>query len=223
MTTISALALTALAMLGPGCTPNADGESAETGNDDTTGTATEADTADGSSGTPACAAEPNTQVAWTRDGVLMEPMTLGDADVLGIQVARSGADEMGTVTVEVTTTCEGPLYLWALVWDESAGDEPNNADSLYLSVDGSEETTWLYGCSTVADYTWWWLPVQTWAGNGCTHTPLWYEVEAGTHSIVVRNREGGVGGTDVAAIAGIVVSHDAGIDPSQFLPLGEEE
>src|SRR5690606_34780901 len=104
-------------------------------------------------------------------------------------------DEMGTLTVGINTMCPGPLHVWALVWDEQGGVEPQNADSLYISLDGSEESAWLYGCDTAdeTDFTWWWLPVRAWTMTECGHDPLVYAVSAGDHQIVVRSREGGIG------------------------------
>src|SRR5690606_8276372 len=119
---------------------------------------------------------------------------------------------------------EGPLFLWALVWDSTGGVEPENADSLYVGVEGGDEQARLYGCATEqgVDERWWWLPVQRWTMTGCDHEPMVLELPAGEHSVAIRTREGG-GDIDVAAIAAVVVSHDFGLDPSPFFPLEEPE
>jgi hypothetical protein len=91
---------------------------------------------------------------------------------LGIDVARSGTSEMGTVTMAFTTRCDGPLHLWALVWDAIGGPSMENADSLYVSVDGGEEQAWLYGCVTEEDVDtrWRWLPVGFRRVDGAANT-----------------------------------------------------
>jgi hypothetical protein len=150
-------------------------------------------------------------------------MELGYADILGIDVARSGTSEMGTLTMTFATTCEGPLHLWALVWDAVGGVDPENADSLYVQVDGGEERPWLYGCVTDGpDQLWHWLPVEAWTMAECGHEPFVIEtLAAGEHSIVIRSREGGAGGIDVAAIAAVVVSHVPQTDPSTYYMIPE--
>jgi len=221
----AACALIALFTLMPaGCTqdPMGMGEVGE----DTEGTtaATEGGTADDSTGAAACGSEDD-QILFTNEGVLVDPMILGFAEILGIDVARSGTPEMGTVTMTFTTTCEGPLHLWALVWDSMGGIDPENADSIYVQVDDGEERAWLYGCDTDGpNERWHWLPVEAWTMTQCDHDPFVVEtLPAGEHTIVIRGREGGVGGVDVAAIAAVVVSHVPETDPSPFFPIPEPE
>jgi hypothetical protein len=197
-------------------------EVGETGSD-ASGTASAGETAD-ASGEPGCT-NPDTQVLFANEGMLMPPMELGFAEILGIEVARSGTSEMGTLTMTFTTTCDGPLQLWALVWDSVGGPTPENADSIYVSIDGVEEQPWLYGCVTEAGVNeqWRWLPVEAWTMTQCGHEPVASDLVAGEHTIVVRSREGGSGGADVAAIGAVVVSHDPEIDPAPFFPIPEEE
>ncbi len=193
----------------------------DTGTEDTAGTASEAGSGD-STGAPACGAEDD-QLLLAYEGELLPPMELGFADILNIEVARSGTSEMGTLTLTFATECEGPLHLWALVWDAYGGIDPENADSIYVQVDDGEERAWLYGCVTDgANEQWHWLPVEGWTETGCDHEPLVVEdVPAGEHRIVIRSREGGVGGIDVAAIAGVVVSHVPETDPFPLFPIPE--
>jgi hypothetical protein len=105
------------------------------------------------------------------------------------------------------------------------GVDPENADSLYVQVDDGEERAWLYGCETDGpDTQWHWLPVEAWTMTQCQHEPFVVEtLPAGEHTIVIRSREGGVGGIDVAAIAAVVVSHVPETDPSPFFPIPEPE
>ena len=50
----------------------------------------------------------------------------------------------------------------------------------------------------------------------CDRSAFDLVLPAGPHTIVIRNREDGAG-TNVAAIAGVVLSHDPATDPSVFL------
>jgi hypothetical protein len=186
------------------------------------GTASEGGTADGSSGAPACTVEDD-QIMFASDGALLAPMALEDATDLGIDVAGSRTPEMGTLTLSFSTTCEGPLHLWAMVWDSSGGIDPENADSIYVQVDGGEEWPWLYGCDTDGpDMMWHWLPVRAWTMEECDHEPFVVEgLPAGDHTVVIRGREGGVGGIDIAAIGAVVVSHVETTDPSTFYEIPE--
>lgn len=185
-----------------------------------TGAAATGSDSEGSSG-PSCT-NPDSQVLFAYEGTLVEPMGLGPADSLGFDVARSLLEGQGTVTLEFSTTCDGPIHMWALLWDLTGGNEMENADSLYFSVDGGEEQTWLYGCSTTegVDNTWWWLQTETWTMSACDHQPLNIGLPAGDHSIVIRNREPGAA-ENVAAIGAVVISHDPGIDPASFVELPE--
>jgi hypothetical protein len=222
-----ACALVALSLGSLGCDTNTSGggegtDGSESGTAGEGGTA-EGDTADdGSSGENACGAQ-DTLLTWAYDGVLVPPMELGEAGILGIDVARSGTDEQGTLTMTITTTCDGPLHLWALVWDSVGGPTNENADSLYISVDGGDEHIWLYGCRTEegADQLWRWLSVESLISE-CDHEPVVFDVAAGEHTIVVRSREGGTGGIDVAAIGAVVVSHDPQTDPALLYPIPTE-
>jgi hypothetical protein len=215
-------ALVALSLTWSGCTTEPSGEG-DAGSEGSEGTATGGGTADDSSGQAACA-EQDDQLLFANEGVLVAPMALEQATELGIDVVGSRTPEMGTVTMTFTTTCEGPLHLWAAVWDANGGNDPDNADSIYVQVDDGEERAWLYGCETDGpDQLWHWLPVRAWTMNGCEHDPFVVEaLPAGDHTIVIRGREGGVGGLDIAAIAAVVVSHVEATDPSTLYAFPEE-
>lgn len=217
-------ALLALSLSGAGCTPDPAGEG-ETGTEGSEGTAaTEGGTADGSTGAVACGSEDD-ELLWAYDGMLVAPMALENATGLGIDVAGSRTPEMGTLTLTFTTTCEGPLHLWALAWDANGGIDPDNADSIYVQVDDGVEQAWLYGCETDGpDQLWRWLPVEAWTMTDCAHDPFVVDaLPAGDHTIVFRGREGGVGGIDIAAIAAVVVSHVPETDPSTLYEIPTEE
>jgi hypothetical protein len=218
----AASALMALSLTWWGCKGDPS-EEVDAGSNASEGTATAGGTADESTGAPACASEDD-RLLYANEGVLVAPMLLENADGLGFDVAGSRTAEMGTLTLSFTTTCEGPLHVWALVWDANGGNDPDNADSIYVQVDGGEEQAWLYGCDTDGpDQLWHWLPVLGWTMNGCEHDPFVVEtLPAGDHTIVIRGREGGVGGLDIAAIAAVVVSHVEDTDPSAFYEVPED-
>lgn len=202
------------------CQPDAEGEgedAAASASGDDSGTAGTADgSGSGSSGEPACE-DPEAAVLWAEDGTVMEPMAIADGDALGVDVARSWSPEQGTLLLEFSTECDGPIYLWALVWD-MVGGTMDNADSLYFTIDDGDEQTWLYGCTTPGSSQgqWSWIGMEAWTEDGCFHDPLALELAAGDHTILFRNREGGMG-PNVAAIGGVVWSHDPNADPVQFL------
>lgn len=187
------------------------------------GTVTDGGTADGSSSEAACA-EQDDQVLFSSDGMIVAPMELNAAENLGIDVAGSRTPEMGTLTLTFTTTCDGPLHLWAMVWDANGGIDPENADSVYYQVDEQEEQAWIWGCDTDGpDQMWHWLPMQQWTEE-CEQEPFVIEsLPAGEHTLVFRGWEGGVGGIDIAAIAAVVVSHVEDTDPSPYFEIPEPE
>jgi hypothetical protein len=217
-------ALIALSTIwGTGC-KDPEEEVSETSGASEEGTASEGGTADASSGEPACT-DQDDQVLFASEGVLVSPMELENAGALGIEVVGSRTPEMGTLTLEFTTTCDGPLHLFAMVWDANGGVDPDNADSVYVQIDDDEEQAWLYGCDTDGpDQLWHWLPMKAWTMTQCDHDPFMVEsLPAGVHTITFRGREGGVGGLDIAALAAVVVSHVEDTDPSPFFPIPEPE
>lgn len=185
--------------------------------DDTTdsGEEEESDGTAESSGDPACE-DPDTQALWVEDGTLIKPMLYFEGSTIGIPVAYSVVEESGIVIMDFSLNCDGPLYLWGLMWDFMPGPAAaENPDSYYFSIDGGEERLWEYGCDTYSENGWQWLPVESLMA-GCDHTPLVLMLDAGAHTIEFRNREAG-GSSNVASIAGVALSHDPGIDPVMFL------
>jgi len=213
-------ALIALSLTWSGC--KTEPSEAEAGSEGSEGTATASETADGSSGAAPCTNEDD-QILWAADGMVVAPMALEDATALDLQVAGSRTPEMGTLTLELTTTCEGPIHMWAMVWDANGGIDPENADSIYVQLDDYEERAWIYGCDTDGpDMLWHWLSVRAWNEDGCEHEPYVIEsLPVGEHTITIRGREGGVGGIDIAAFAAMVVSHVEDTDPAAFYEIPE--
>ena len=186
-----------------------------TGGDDTT------EEGSGTEDPNRCKDEPETDVLWAEDGAVADGMSLQFSPTLGRSFAWSGEADAGTLTLEFELECEGPVYLWGLVWDFIPGFAPPNADSYSVIVDGGDNVPWVYGCDTgggMQDGQWYWLPVGSFDSRPCTLERLELDLEAGPHTIVIANREPG-SMANTAAIAGMVFSHDPDADPSQFLEL----
>lgn len=200
----------------PGDTTNATDGGTDDAGTSTGSLPTGDDASDSSSGELPCLGE-DVGVLWAEDGVLDFPMELFDSEILGMQIAFSPTAEMGTLALEFETTCEAPLYLWGLVWDYVPGVMPPNPDSYYVTVDDEDEIAWEYGCGTEASdpESWTWVQVQA-SNDGCDQAPLMPSLPAGSHTIVIRNREAGMG-TNIGAIAGVAFSHDPATDPAMFL------
>jgi hypothetical protein len=157
---------------------------------------------------------------WVEDATVTLPMDVAIVSILPDTplMARSYTAELGTVTFEIDLSCPTELTVSALVWDLVEGAEPQNADSYYVTVDGLPvpEPTWAYGCETMGlgNESWSWQPLSVWTGMGCSSVPYGIMLDAGLHELTFRNREGGSGGIDAAAIAAIVVTDDPAFDPS---------
>lgn len=197
----------------------ADAGSSGGGETSSPGSTSTTDGTDESSGGSACG-DADTAAMFAEDGDVEPPMMLAFSKTLDIQYAFSTEPEEGRITFELETTCEGPLYLWGLVWDFTPGVEPNNPDSYYVAVDGGDEIIWEYGCDTEssAPSSWTWVQVGASKG-GCGGMQLAPSLSPGTHTIEIRNREdGGEMEGNAAAIAGIAYSHDSSMDPTTFDP-----
>lgn len=194
----------------------------QTGSGDTAGPGSGDDATPGTSGdstgAPTCD-DPDTMVLWAADGELGGLMGFGVSEELGgIEVARSWAAGDGTLTLRFELACEGPVYLWALVYDRVGGVMMENADSFFVALDDDAESVWWYGCDTPSgeEFVWQWDSLGVWTETACDHDPLVPDLGAGQHALTLRNRENGLD-NNVAAIAAVVVSHDPTIDPLQFL------
>jgi hypothetical protein len=157
---------------------------------------------------------------WVEDATVTLPMDVAIVSILPDTplMARSYTAELGAVTFEIDLSCPTELTVFGLVWDLVEGAEPQNADSYYVTVDGLPvpEPTWAYGCETMGlgNESWSWQPLSVWTGMGCSSVPYGIVLDAGLHELTFRNREGGSGGIDAAAIAAIVVTDDPAFDPS---------
>lgn len=207
-----------------GTTPGSDGESTS-GSTDGSGDVT-------TTGEPGCS-DPETELLRASGGALTGDMALHTWPTWGEknQYVRSYGPD-GDLTLEFDLECGGPLFLWALVFDllgdeavvqdpqdrsqEFAGD---NADSLFVTIDDQEqEQPWLYGCNTPADatYLWQWSQIEASPEQDCNQVALDLDLLPGEHTIVIRNRESGMGVNGMGIFA-VVLSHDPDIEPLELL------
>ena len=187
-------------------------EATSSGSDDSTGTSS-------GSGGGSCLGEGTGVVLWAEDGTVVAPMELLTAVLLPSNptMARSYAAEIGSISWTFELACPATLQVHGLAWDANPGvfvdDDP---DSFYVTVDGRSETQWTYGCATSdlpGDATWSWQVVGASSERDCDLVPLELSLDAGPHTISVRNRETGSGQV-YAGVAGLVVTDDPTLDPA---------
>lgn len=185
---------------------------------ESTTTTGEPTSTDATTGMEGCTAAGEELIAFAADAEVVAPMALAESSLLPgtPQVARSEVAEQGTVTFTFDVACPGEFRIWGLVWDNSPGAD-NGPDSYYATLDGepADEYDWYYGCQTGGNpgAAWSYQPLVDWVEFDCVYDDLSFTLEPGTHTLTLRNREGGFG-FDVAAIAAIVVSSDPTTDPN---------
>ncbi len=176
----------------------------------------------GSTGVGVCDAPPDLALLLpAADAEVVEPMMAIPSMVLPDKTiyARSDVEEEGTATFSFDLDCDYEVIIQGLVWDRFAGFAPSNPDSFYISVDDEEpEGLFPYGCQTQGqdDSLWSWQPVVPLDGKMCGETPGVYMLTAGSHTVRLRNREGGFG-DNFAGVAALVVTDDANFDPTTLL------
>ncbi|MEM6992097.1 MAG: hypothetical protein AAF721_16420 [Myxococcota bacterium] len=198
-----------------GGTTAAPADSDTTAGDADDGT-TEAPATDTSMG--ACDEPEIAVLVMSEDAEVEDPMMQLESMVLpeGTIYARSDVAEEGTVTYTFDLECDADVIVHGLVWDRFAGFEPQNPDSYYTSMDDEDpEGLFPYGCQTVgeSDSVWSWQLIVPLDGELCGTAPGIYSLEAGTHTLRLRNREQGQM-DNFAGIAAIVVTNDANLNPS---------
>ncbi len=129
------------------------------------------------------------------------------------EIATSAIPELGTVDFTVELSCAASYTIWARVFDNIPGSQFNDPDAFYARADDSEEVPWSYGCDTAGrDPGWSWQRIRS--TPSCDSATDWTpKLAAGTHHIVLRNREGAAQDNQ-AAIARILVTSDPNYVPS---------
>lgn len=76
-----------------------------------------------------------------------------------------------------------------VLWGEVQAPAPND-NSFYVSVNGGEEFTWHTPAPRKTTSDWQWDPISDGTGDAFTD-PVVFSLEAGTHTLRIRNREDG--------------------------------
>ncbi len=186
------------------------------GTSDASGPAnTTGDPPDDSTGGPSCP-QPYKQIVLVADASVLAPMEKSQSMMGEGTVAFSGEAEKGIVNFPVAPPCAGPVAVWARVQDLKEGVNDKDPDSFYTHADNEAETAWLYGCQTYdMPVGYHWLRVQSGVpGEKCnTYTDWIPQLDAGAHTISLRNREG-QSGMAVAAVARLLVTSDFNYVPN---------
>jgi serine/threonine protein kinase len=146
---------------------------------------------------------------------LVEPMRLYTSPG-GEPYAASTVANMGRVELEVELPSAGRYYLHGLAWEPQLGGERGDADSFFVYVDDGEEKLWHVGCQNevmpehVLIDNWAWQPVLHMANadSDCVIDPeLSWQLDAGRHRVVFRNREIATSPETAARLARVVLTN----------------
>ncbi|MFV8749479.1 serine/threonine-protein kinase [Nannocystaceae bacterium ST9] len=152
---------------------------------------------------------------------VVEPMAL-HASPGGDTYAASAMANKGKLEIDLELPSSGRYFLHGLVWERELGGERGDADSFFVYVDGGEEKLWHFGCANqvmpehVLVDNWAWQPVLHMANadSDCELGPeLSWELDAGPHTIVFRNREDAASPEQAARIARVVITNQPGWRP----------
>ena len=143
-----------------------------------------------------------------RNVVVTPPMEWVDFNE-GSGYLRSGEELGGFAEITFEVPCEGSYQIWGLVWDSHPGGHyyEDDPDSFFISVDGTQEATWIYGCQWIGSTSaWQWHDIRHWPEpSTCTSYAYVWQLRAGKHVIKVRDREALWSEARYPALAGLVV------------------
>lgn len=147
------------------------------------------------------------------DAEIQFPMVSKSSQTGEGEIATSAIVELGTVDFTVELDCTAAYTIWARVFDAIPGSQFNDPDAFYAHVDDAEEVPWIYGCDTPGlDPGWSWQRIRS--TQTCDAANDWTpKLAAGTHHIVLRNREGAAQDNQ-AAVARILVTNDPDYVPT---------
>jgi predicted Ser/Thr protein kinase len=146
---------------------------------------------------------------------VVEPMQLHGAATGDAYVASTWANK-GRLELDVELPTSGRYYLHGLVWEPVLGGDHGDPDSFFVYIDDGEETLWHFGCQNermperVLIDNWAWQPVLHMpnADSDCEIDPtLYWDLEAGPHRVVFRNRENAETPEEAARLARVVVTN----------------
>jgi hypothetical protein len=156
------------------------------------------------------------ELVLVEDATVTPPMQTAVSEMGEGTIAFSEVAEQGTVVFLADLPCADTYYIWGRVNDFNPGTHGSgDPDSYYVTVDTGQESTWFYGCGTFDSPQWTWQPVQDGElGADCEEgVRLEVDLDAGVHTIVVRNREDAFF-ENFAAIARILVTNDPDYVPT---------
>jgi hypothetical protein len=159
--------------------------------------------------------DPVTRVVLVEDAVVTPPMESMTSRLGEGVVAYSAVEDAGTVEFELDIPCDDEYALWGRVNDVEPGPlQYADPDSYYVTVDDGLEHTWLYGCGTEGAPQWSWQRMShAVVGSTCDDiSPIDGSFTAGTHTVVLRNREPAASNR-YAAIARILATNDPTLVP----------
>lgn len=190
-------------------------ESTMTGADSTT---TGSDSGASTTASDPCQPAPFFKVSVVADNATLQNMDLDQLPQPVGPYAYSEVAGEGQATFEFDVDCPGTYSIHGLVYD---ADQLTlaNADSFEVSVDQGDWHVWPYGCQ-IGLSPWRYRRVRTDAVEDLQcliSQELTFSLQAGTHTVTLRNLESGShGGTwpgSVAAVARILVTNDPGYSP----------
>ncbi|WP_146157373.1 serine/threonine-protein kinase [Enhygromyxa salina] len=165
--------------------------------------------------------EPVTLTFPVADALIVEPMALHTSPG-GDTYAASTQANQGRLELHFELPSAGRYYLHGLVWEAQLGGERGDPDSFFVYVDGGEEKLWHFGCQNqlnsehVLVDNWAWQPVLHMANadSDCAIDPeLAWDLDAGPHRIVLRNREDATSPETAARVARVVITNQGGWRP----------
>jgi hypothetical protein len=159
--------------------------------------------------------DPVTIVLPVRDAQAEAPMQLAYDPSVGTY-AFSPVANKGRVAMSVTVPRAGRYYLWGHVWEAAHGGSRGDADSFFVYVDGGQERLWHIGCQNERDGlvdgggAWRWQRVREMpnSDSDCVLEDFAFDLDAGTHRIVIRNREQATSPESAPRLAAMVVTTD---------------
>jgi hypothetical protein len=129
------------------------------------------------------------------------------------EYAYSTTAEQGHVDFTLDLPCPSSFAIWGVAWEYNPGGASGDADSYWVSVDGGDDAKWHFGCINDTGQNWTYSRFSDMPANDCVIDDIVYQLDAGQHTIRVRNREMAYNPDLAAAVARILVTNDLGYVP----------
>lgn len=142
---------------------------------------------------------------------IVPPMQRGQSELGEGEFAFSEVEGDGLIRFDVDVPCNDTFWIWGRVLDQQDGTTlENDPDSFYVSIDGGPAVTWFYGCQTSdTSGVWSWaLADDNEFQRDCDLAePMAPWLDAGPHTVELRNREPINGNGQHAGVARILVTN----------------